>query len=282
MLVLLLLPLFLLLLLKMIIGVVILLASLLVAVYKAVQLAKQALSLHSTSLHKHLRLHDAVLLITAHPDDECMFFAPSIRTLRRLNIPVHVLCLSRGNHDGLGCRREKELEGSCRVLGVNCTVLEEGSLQDGPGPWSPEQVAMAIEDFMETTDTRFTTLMTFDRQGVSSHPNHRDTHLGVRHFAHTTNIASFSLLELESVPLVAKYVGPLGLVYELMQSHLAGRRSSLEETKRLIALMPDGEHYKVGLGAMRQHASQLVWFRFLYLMFSRYLHINTLYYRRPR
>lgn len=38
-----------------------------------------------------------VLLITAHPDDECMFFAPTILALTRLAPEnVYLLCLSNG------------------------------------------------------------------------------------------------------------------------------------------------------------------------------------------
>ena len=37
-----------------------------------------------------------VLLVTAHPDDECMFFTPTVRALVSEGVPVHVLCLSTG------------------------------------------------------------------------------------------------------------------------------------------------------------------------------------------
>lgn len=36
------------------------------------------------------------LVLTAHPDDECMFFAPAIVQLVALNANVHLLCLSKG------------------------------------------------------------------------------------------------------------------------------------------------------------------------------------------
>ena len=36
------------------------------------------------------------LLVTAHPDDECMFFAPTVIRLLELKARVHVLCLSEG------------------------------------------------------------------------------------------------------------------------------------------------------------------------------------------
>jgi N-acetylglucosaminylphosphatidylinositol deacetylase len=38
-----------------------------------------------------------VLLVTAHPDDECMFYGPTLLALRkRKNCTVFVLCLTRG------------------------------------------------------------------------------------------------------------------------------------------------------------------------------------------
>jgi N-acetylglucosaminylphosphatidylinositol deacetylase len=82
-----------------------------------------------------------ILLVVAHPDDECMFFAPSILGLNKLlsshpSSKIHVVSLSTGNslwdvaytltknynignHDGLGDVRKKELVESCKVLGVS-------------------------------------------------------------------------------------------------------------------------------------------------------------------
>jgi len=39
---------------------------------------------------------DRVLLVVAHPDDESMFFAPTILQIRGSNIPLFILCLSTG------------------------------------------------------------------------------------------------------------------------------------------------------------------------------------------
>lgn len=39
-----------------------------------------------------------VLLITAHPDDECMFFGPSVQKLSKMkDIELYLMCLSIGN-----------------------------------------------------------------------------------------------------------------------------------------------------------------------------------------
>lgn len=84
-------------------------------------------------------MHDStrLLLVIAHPDDECMFFSPSINGV---TCPVFVLCLSKGrsmdlvriircvahlnnhllagNAHGLGQVREKELQRACAIFQV--------------------------------------------------------------------------------------------------------------------------------------------------------------------
>lgn len=41
--------------------------------------------------------HNHVVILTAHPDDECMFFGPTITSLRTLTkTRISVLCLSTG------------------------------------------------------------------------------------------------------------------------------------------------------------------------------------------
>lgn len=85
--------------------------------------------------------HERFLLLTAHPDDEAMFFAPTILGLQG-SAPVlraqpdspeqvvlseetasrsHIysLCLSVGNADGLGSTRREELTQSLNILGVD-------------------------------------------------------------------------------------------------------------------------------------------------------------------
>lgn len=76
-----------------------------------------------------------VLLLTAHPDDECMFFAPTLLGLiarqRQAELrlsesgetdsaapQVYSLCLSVGDGDGDGAIRAAEFERSLDVLGV--------------------------------------------------------------------------------------------------------------------------------------------------------------------
>jgi hypothetical protein len=58
----------------------------------------------------------SVLLIIAHPDDEIMFWTPTIKSLISNKIPMKILCLSNGNYDGLGPLREKEFDNLSRLL----------------------------------------------------------------------------------------------------------------------------------------------------------------------
>jgi hypothetical protein len=37
-----------------------------------------------------------LLLVTAHPDDEAMFFAPTLHKLQQQGTTIHILCLSTG------------------------------------------------------------------------------------------------------------------------------------------------------------------------------------------
>lgn len=61
-----------------------------------------------------------ICLLIAHPDDEAMFFAPTVLALTRPENGNHVkiLCLSSGNADGLGETRKKELVKSGLLLGL--------------------------------------------------------------------------------------------------------------------------------------------------------------------
>ena len=82
----------------------------------------------------------AIILIIAHPDDEAMFFYPTISRAKRL----HIICLSNGGYDGLGEQREKELQRAARRLGATATCVNNAALQDGPHAWDPSVVAANV------------------------------------------------------------------------------------------------------------------------------------------
>jgi len=70
-----------------------------------------------------------VLLVIAHPDDESLFFAPTLISLLSHKhagdiaksgpyAEVYSLCLSTGNADGLGKIRQQEMAHALDMLGI--------------------------------------------------------------------------------------------------------------------------------------------------------------------
>ncbi|GAV98836.1 like protein [Lentinula edodes] len=139
-----------------------------------------------------------VLLVTAHPDDECLFFAPTIFGLAngsQLNDAsqdgsigqnneneLFSLCLSVGDADGLGHVRKEEYEKSLDVMGIKDTnriALDDPYLQDSMEvSWDVDYIADVVADFV--IHHNITTILSFDQGGVSDHPNHKIIPFGIQ------------------------------------------------------------------------------------------------------
>ncbi|CAK8532329.1 unnamed protein product [Lathyrus sativus] len=122
-----------------------------------------------------------VLLVIAHPDDESMFFAPTINFLTSRGHNVQILCLSNGDGDGKGNVGKQELYQACVSLKVpmqQVKIINHPDLQDGFGKvWNHSLLAKIIEE--EITSHCIDMIITFDKYGVSGQCNHRDVHYGV-------------------------------------------------------------------------------------------------------
>lgn len=68
-----------------------------------------------------------MLFLVAHPDDESMFFLPTIYELLNLGYRIRVVCFSNGN----STIREKEMVSSCNELGVECVIKSIEGIVDG-------------------------------------------------------------------------------------------------------------------------------------------------------
>ncbi|KAI8093131.1 putative N-acetylglucosaminyl-phosphatidylinositol deacetylase [Halteromyces radiatus] len=214
-----------------------------------------------------------LLLLTAHPDDECMFFGPTLTYLRTFSrkTRIHVLCLSTGNADGLGNIRKKELVHSCQKLDIPASQvksLDHSELQDGMNnKWSSSVIANdVLTDYIKKH--KIDTIVTFDDQGVSGHPNHAAAFMGANEYIqqHHDNI---QLYKLKTISLPRKYVATLDLLVMTFQHWI-------QKSSNQIVLISPPVAYLQTHKAMRQHESQLVWFRWLYVTFSRYMYINEL------
>ncbi|KAL2615557.1 hypothetical protein AAZX31_08G078800 [Glycine max] len=179
-----------------------------------------------------------VLLVIAHPDDESMFFTPTINFLTSKGHNVQILCLSIGDADGKGNIRKQELFQACVALKVpmqQVKIVNHPDLQDGFGKvWNHSLLAKIIEE--EITSRCIDMIITFDSYGVSGHCNHRDVHYGVCKLLH-------DILQRDIE------------VWELCLVNEHSRRSGI---------------------AMAQHSSQWVWFRKLFVTLSSYTYMNTL------
>lgn len=197
-----------------------------------------------------------VLLCTCHPDDEAMFFNPIIQYLLSMKVKVFLLCLSTGDYDGLGHIRKVELLKSCKVLGVELiSVIDNPSLKDGWTEWTRDDCVLEIQSI--TKKCSIETLLTFDEKGISGHPNHSSLSKAI-----DTLQGQFNIIFLLTRPLFPfKYL-----------AFLAPNHPSLET----IRLAPFSKNFWKGIRAMFCHSSQLVSFRYFYLIFSSYMYTNII------
>ncbi|NXQ38167.1 PIGL acetylase, partial [Catharus fuscescens] len=172
-----------------------------------------------------------------------------------------------GNYYNQGEIRKKELEQSCCVLGIpasDVTVIDHRDLPDDPAvEWDPQLLATLVLKHIEAKNINL--VVTFDARGVSGHANHISLYTAVRY-----NVCKplwvppwCQVLVLESVNLCRKYISFLDVLISCLLPRDALFILTEEETEQAKR-------------AMRCHRSQLLWFRQLYLLFSRYLVVNSL------
>lgn len=206
-----------------------------------------------------------VLFVIAHPDDECMFFAPTILNLRQFGqYDLFLLCLSSGNFNNQGKVRQQELIESCRLLGIrenNVFILDRRDLSDDPSLlWEKTLIAKLMAEYVK--EYYIDLIFTFDEYGVSGHLNHQSVYYGCRHFLSSSDCtAGLEGYKLISINIFRKYAS----ILELTISYF---------TSDMIFISCWSDVWKAQ-AAMYKHKSQFIWFRVLYILFSRYMIINT-------
>ena len=233
-----------------------------------------------------------LLLVTAHPDDECLFFAPTLRILdRRFHFNLSLLVFSRGNHKGLGETRALELTRSCLTLNIpiqRCVSLDLSNVKDDPKIWWPEeQLIPTIEQFIRQWSIDF--LVSFDHSGVSGHINHRAVGAAVRSINKNKNSSTIQMsYELKSVSLLRKYsswmdfyVVFFSLIPRLLHSFLSffipfHWFPPVDSSRALLISSP--ADYLRSRSAFACHQTQFSWDRHIYLITSRYMLVNELHF----
>ncbi|XP_060059145.1 N-acetylglucosaminyl-phosphatidylinositol de-N-acetylase isoform X4 [Erinaceus europaeus] len=157
------------------------------------------------------------LLVTAHPDDEAMFFAPTVLGLTRLGHQVSLLCFSTGNYYNQGENRKKELLQSCDVLGIppsRVMVIDNRHFPDDPSvQWDTTRVASTLLQHIGVNGTDL--VVTFDAGGVSGHSNHMALYSAVRNLHSEAKLPKEShVLPPQPTPMVPSPLRALLPVHE--------------------------------------------------------------------
>jgi N-acetylglucosaminylphosphatidylinositol deacetylase len=207
-----------------------------------------------------------VCVVISHPDDETLFFLPTLINAIRSNNQVHLLCLSKGNVDGLGETRSKELNAAVRLLGMRADrvkIIDDKKLPDSMGAyWDKEVINKYVDKYVQ--DNHIQALITFDSSGISNHINHRAVHYAVKHYI--SNHSNLSAYELITTNIVRKYCSVLEIIFSFIEAKILNKEIHL--VTHFNPLLNDG--------CMRAHTSQYLWYRKLFVIFSRYSFINTL------
>lgn len=121
-----------------------------------------------------------LLLVVAHPDDECFGFGGALALAHNAGVETHVICLTDGkaasnrgdsaSGDDLGRMRRQEFQRSCAVLGVaHCELLdfEDGQLEFASFSSTAGRLVEYLRSF------RPHVVLTFGPDGgLNTHPDH--------------------------------------------------------------------------------------------------------------
>lgn len=254
-----------------------------------------------------------ILLAIAHPDDEVMFFGPTLALLSNavFNNTVSILCLTSGNAEGIGHIRRQELQASALQFGIpaeSVSIIDDLRLPDSQ---DTEWDVSLVEKYLETAldKTKASILLTFDDGGVSDHPNHRALSTAASTFVdrlveskpadQAEEKLHLQVWKLKTVSIIRKYTMLFdafytyyieSMVYKILDQikllippiyleKLPFTWPSHESSSQaqLIIVSRRVQYDMVKDTMVRAHKSQMKWFRHGWLLFSRYLVVNDLY-----
>lgn len=187
------------------------------------------------------------------------------------------------------------------------TDATRSNFSDGPEAWNPQTIARSLvsslaPDLAKTPNSKAPTAMidviiTFDKYGVSSHPNHTSCYHGAVAFmgelmrGRSGWEPPVTLYTLKSVNILRKYAHVLDAIPTIMTSSLTlarqggGKRKTKSRGSEQASLADPALMFFVSnipawtraqKAMVNGHWSQMVWFRWGWIGLGRYLMINDL------
>ena len=129
--------------------------------------------------------------------------------------------------------------------------------------WKESDILEIVLKYKE--NNHIDVIISFDEYGVSGHVNHRSIRYALDHALKNRllNIPVYSLL---SCSVFLKYFSFVGAFISYLIASSTSRNLVFFSIR----------NYTTAVAAMYQHKSQMLWFRYFYLLFSRYMFFNEL------
>ncbi|CAD8173305.1 unnamed protein product [Paramecium octaurelia] len=189
----------------------------------------------------------SVLLVTVHLDDEAMFFLPTITYLNDNNLrsSFNIKRKCQQNRKNMRSRIIEMLQ----IPKHKQTIINDENLQDSLSVMWP------IEEYIAENNIKG--VITFDEKGISGHLNHIACYNAIFSMKRPEGLKAFPL---ETTNILRKYSSILDFFV-----------SSILNDNLMVNL----NIFKAWRSMQIRH-SQFVWYRKLFVVFSRYSYINTL------
>jgi N-acetylglucosaminylphosphatidylinositol deacetylase len=205
-----------------------------------------------------------------------------------------------GDADGLGEVRKGELAQSGLQLGIHSeadiTVIDDPWVAPSPFAhllpntlgsncpdsmttnWDPKLITQLLTSRLvpDKQTPSIDTIITFDAEGVSSHPNHKSLYHGARHFLTSlTPSSQISLYTLTTTSILRKYLSVLDAPFTILNVLLSSREQG--DSPSPLLFVSTVTRWRTAQRAMTTaHVSQMRWFRWGWIGMSRYMVVNDL------
>ena len=148
-----------------------------------------------------------ILLLTAHPDDEIMFFYPLIKYLKSEGFSIHILCLTYGQlgKDKSSKIRKEEFQKVMKTLSISkFKIVNSPEILDSMQmKWDNKEISKYVDKYI--LDEKINCVFSFDKYGVSGHCNHSDLSLFLHTKLEEYKKKNIKIYMLETVNIVRKY-----------------------------------------------------------------------------